>query len=60
MCVDTEPWLGGTGDTQEQQDGDRQRWETPIAQILMWVPRTCAQLGPSAPCKHRSGRRGGC
>lgn len=60
MCVDTEPWLGGTGDTQEQQEGGWQRWEMPIAQILMGIPRPWAQLGPSAHCKHRSDRRGGC
>lgn len=60
MCVDMEPWLGGTGDTQEQQDGGRQGWEMLIAEILVWTPRTWAQLGPSAACKHRSDRRGGC
>lgn len=60
VCVGTEPCLGGTGDTQEQQDGGRQRWEMLITQILLWTPRTWAQLGPSAPCKHRSDRRGGC
>lgn len=40
MCEDTEPWPGGTRDTREQQGGGRQGWGMPMAQVLLWAPRS--------------------